>query len=580
VRTLWTDPVPGAAALAVRHLRDIPIARKLTIIIMLTSSLALLLACFAFVGYELVVFRTGTAQEILITAEMVGDNSSAALAFDDPKSAEEILRSLAAAPHVVGGAVYGRNGKVFATYQRAGVKAIWKPPAVEPDGYRFAGNYLKLFHHIDLAGKHVGTVYVESDLDEMRARLWRYAWIVLMVIVAASLVAFLLSTKLQASISGPIFQLAGVASIVATEKDYSVRAVKESEDELGRLIDGFNEMLDQIQARDSALQEARDNLEKRVEERTQELHLEIAEREHTQQQLESIHKQLIEASRRGGMAEIATNVLHNVGNVLTSVNVSASLVSESLKSSGLGSLTRVGALLREHEHDLGTFIASDPKGKHLPGYLAQLTEHLLANQEAALGEMESLRANIEHIKEIVAMQQNYAKVSGVTEQVRVADLVEDSLRMNLGALSRHGVEVIREYSDVPKINVDKHKVLQILVNLVRNAKYACDESGSSDKRIAVRVTGGDDRVQIVVFDNGVGIPSENLMRIFSHGFTTRTEGHGFGLHGGALAAKEMGGALSVHSDGPGRGATFVLELPVTAPARSADRSLQMTGEAA
>ena len=179
-----------------------------------------------------------------------------------------------------------------------------------------------------------------------------------------------------------------------------------------------------------------------------------------------------------------------------------------------------------------------------------------------LGEVENLRKNIEHIKDIVAMQQSYAKVSGVTEAVKPAELIEDTLRMNAGALDRHAIEVVKEIEDVPSIEVDKHKVLQILVNFVRNAKYACDDSGRTDKRITLRVRQHEDRVTFLVIDNGVGIPAENLARIFNHGFTTRKDGHGFGLHSGANAAKELGGEVTVHSDGLGQGATFTLELPL------------------
>jgi signal transduction histidine kinase len=176
-------------------------------------------------------------------------------------------------------------------------------------------------------------------------------------------------------------------------------------------------------------------------------------------------------------------------------------------------------------------------------------------------ELESLRKNIEHIKDIVAMQQSYAKVFGLAEILQVTDLVEDSLRINAAALTRHAVRVIREYEEIPVIAVEKHKVLQILVNLVRNAKYACDESEHADKQLTVRVARHQDRVRITISDNGIGIPPENLTRIFAHGFTTKKTGHGFGLHSGALAAREMGGTLNVHSDGPGQGASFTLELP-------------------
>jgi len=179
-----------------------------------------------------------------------------------------------------------------------------------------------------------------------------------------------------------------------------------------------------------------------------------------------------------------------------------------------------------------------------------------------LRESTSLAANVVHIKEIVAMQQNYAKSSGVVEWVNVPELVEDAIRMNSGALTRHNVDLTREFAAVPPISVEKHKVLQILINVLRNAKYACDESGRSDKKITVRITGREGWVSISVVDNGIGIPPENLTLIFNHGFTTRKEGHGFGVHSGANAAREMGGSLSAGSEGTGRGATFTLELPV------------------
>jgi signal transduction histidine kinase len=277
--------------------------------------------------------------------------------------------------------------------------------------------------------------------------------------------------------------------------------------------------------------------------------------------VEHIHKQLMEASRMAGMSEIATNVLHNVGNTLNSVNISTDLIVESVKKSKVSCLARVVSLLQQHAQDLGEFVTNDPSGRHLPAYLARLSEHLLAEQAKIAEALDLLRRNVEHIKEIVAMQQNYAMVGGVKEMTDLAGLVDDSMRLNEDALKRHRVEVVREYENAPPLNVDKHKILQILVNLVRNAKYACDESGRADSRMTVRVANGGGRVRISVSDNGVGIPPENLTRIFNHGFTTRKEGHGFGLHSSALAAREMGGSLSVQSEGLGLGAAFTLELP-------------------
>jgi PAS domain S-box-containing protein len=294
----------------------------------------------------------------------------------------------------------------------------------------------------------------------------------------------------------------------------------------------------------------------------------ITARKASGEELERVHKQLVTASRQAGMAEVATNVLHNVGNILNSVNISASLVIERVKQSKGPGVSRLAALLKEKGPALAEFIVHDERGKHIPEYLTSLGEQLLGDQKMALEELASLRDNLEHIKDTVAMQQSYAKLCGVTETIAVAELVEDSLRLNAGAFVRHGVTLCREFGEVPPITVDKHKVLQILVNLVRNAKYACDESGRSDKLLTLRIEKVPAGVRICVIDNGVGIPAENMSRLFTHGFTTRVDGHGFGLHSGALAAQELGGSLSVMSDGPGCGATFVLELPV-GPAEAA-----------
>ncbi|MBV8975493.1 MAG: PAS domain S-box protein [Sinobacteraceae bacterium] len=291
----------------------------------------------------------------------------------------------------------------------------------------------------------------------------------------------------------------------------------------------------------------------------------ITERRRAEQELEEVHKQLLLASRQAGMAEVATNVLHNVGNVLNSVNVSASLVAEQIKKSKCAGLARVAALL-ESQTDLPAFMRGS-QGQHLPGYLQELADELESERDASVAELSALRANVEHIKEIVAMQQGHAKRGGVTDTLDMRLLVEDSLRMNHGAFSRHGVTIVRDFAEVPLIQVDKHRVLQILVNVIRNAKYACAEKKGGEKLVTVRVRATAAAIVVAVSDTGIGIPPENLERIFSHGFTTRVDGHGFGLHSSALAAREIGGSLLAESPGPGRGATFTLTLPL-APAEA------------
>jgi signal transduction histidine kinase len=231
----------------------------------------------------------------------------------------------------------------------------------------------------------------------------------------------------------------------------------------------------------------------------------------------------------------------------------------------LDNLTKLTAMLHEHKNDLPRFLAEDQKGRQFFPYLKGLADYSAFERRECLSELETLSRNIEHIKNIISTQQSYARVLGVAETVDLADLVEDALSMHTAAYQRHSVQVIREFGDVPPITVDRHKVLQILVNLLHNAKYACEAARTSDRKITVRIAAnGSDSVKIHVSDNGVGIALENLTRIFSHGFTTRKNGHGFGLHSGALAAKEMGGSLKALSDGLGKGATFTLELPLHA----------------
>jgi signal transduction histidine kinase len=219
-------------------------------------------------------------------------------------------------------------------------------------------------------------------------------------------------------------------------------------------------------------------------------------------------------------------------------------------------------MLRQHETDLGAFLTSDPKGKQLPAYLGKLAEHLAGEQALALHELAQLQKNIEHIKAVVIAQQSSAKGAGKFETLQVTDLVEDTLRMDAVGPSNLDIQIIKEFGNVPEVTVEKHKVLQILMNLVRNAKQSCQESGHVEKRLTLRVNSGDGCVRIAVSDNGMGISPENLARIFARGFTTKQDGHGFGLHSAIAAAKDMGGELRVQSAGLGHGATFTLELPV------------------
>ena len=299
----------------------------------------------------------------------------------------------------------------------------------------------------------------------------------------------------------------------------------------------------------------------------------LTSRARVERELAESTRRLIETSRHAGMAEIATGVLHNVGNVLNSVNVSATLLSDRLRRSKVTSLGKAAQLLAGHQDDLATFLTQDSKGRQLPEFLKSLAEHLIVEQTSLIDEAQALMKNVEHIKEIVSMQQSYSKLGGLLEPVPPILLVEDALRIKAPALARHRIDIVREFEEAPPVIVDKHKTLQILINLIGNAKHAVNHHEGTEKRLTLRIrTMPEGRVRIIVMDTGTGIASENLTKIFQYGFTTKKEGHGFGLHSAANAAREMKGSLTASSDGPGRGATFTLELPaanVHLPAQAA-----------
>jgi PAS domain S-box-containing protein len=318
----------------------------------------------------------------------------------------------------------------------------------------------------------------------------------------------------------------------------------------------------------------------------------ITERKTAEAEVERIHKELVVASRQAGMAEIAANVLHKVGNVLNSLNISATVVREGIRNFRCDTLLRAVSMLQEQglpaqsvaaapSTPTSTSTSTATSGEiiapaRLMELLSQFAQHLQDRQRAVLVEMQSLMQFIDHIKDIIATQQTYAKSCRVTELVEVAAVVEDSLRMNRDAFTRPGVMLTRDFQSVPAIVTDRHKVLQILVNLERNATHACGVSAFQEKNVTIRIRRFGESVQIEVIDNGVGIAAEDLGRLFMQGFTTKKdgagftkEGHGFGLHSCALAAHDLGGSLKAFSAGVGRGATFTLTLPLVLPERGA-----------
>ena len=664
--------------------RDLPIKWK----VMLVTCTACLVALFAVAGelylFQSRHFRQTFEHELRTLSKIMADNCAVALAFDDPKTATEVISPLVVKPQIKNAAVLTGDGREFA---RFGGRDECPPPGpTDPSGVIDRGKSWTVVEPIMLDGKRIGTFFMDADFEESSRDLQSlFASVTTVVFAGTLLLVVLLTMQLQKFIARPIQSLAAASNAVARDRDYSVRVQRQGGDEVGVLTDAFNQMLARIEEQDGALHNAREQLQykvlaleneiferQRVEEalrlaehkfrglveqlpeityhralgetctwyyvspqifpllgftpeewlasdrlwfghidpddraipigaeavalRTGKFLVEyrmftrsgetrwirdqavivpaadpsnfsvygvmmdITEDKAAEARLAELNQQLVGTSRLAGMAEVATGVLHNVGNVLNSVNVSAAIVAEKLRRSKAPKLAKAAALLAEKNGSLAHFLTEDPNGQKLPGYLAKLGEYLIAENTALLREVDQLGHNIEHIKEVVAMQQSYAKVSGVFEILPVEGLVEDAIEMNYGAFERHGVTVVRRFSPAPPARVDRHKVLQILINLIRNAKYALDEVERPDKRITISIEPAGEQVRIAIADNGIGIPAENLDRIFGHGFTTRKDGHGFGLHSGANAAREIGGALSVHSEGAGKGAIFTLTL--------------------
>jgi len=344
----------------------------------------------------------------------------------------------------------------------------------------------------------------------------------------------------------------------------------ELETQVESVIENIDTTREQLNTAREELVNANQLLEKRVQERTAELseqyiklQTEMAEGLKTKESLAIASQQLLKTARMAGMAEVSTSVLHNVGNVLNSVNVSISLITEKITKSKISALSKVVELMQANSEHIAQFMSEDPKGKLLQPYIAELSHHLTEERESALRELKSLDQNIQHIKDIVKSQQSITgETGGVQEPLVLKKLLDDAIEIALCDMGSKGIHIKREYLVEDEVIIDKSKVMQILLNLMRNANDSVLSSKQPDKEIIVRVEKIEgDRMSIKVIDNGEGIAPENITRIFSFGFTTKETGHGFGLHSSALVARELRGSLNAYSDGVGKGATFHLILP-------------------
>jgi signal transduction histidine kinase len=477
-------------------------------------------------------------------AQFVAQQSELAVLLDDKAEMERIVQSALEVPDVLDVAIQpagAAGGMDVRGSRRLPNEASAEPgnTTVAEVGILPSGKQSVMDWHAQPGAHRLGTVRVGlSTAQQMRTFRWSALW-TLAIALAAFAGIFVIQRSCVKEMLAPLASLMEFTRHIS-QGDLSLRAEVVRDDEVGRLAAAFNEMVDALSTSRQRLLQA------------------IGEAQDAQQRL-------MDMSREAGMAEVATGVLHNVGNVLNSINVSGSIVASKIRESRIANVVTLAGMLQEHAGELPDFLTHDPQGQRVVPYLTKLGSHLEEERQVMLRELELLTGHVGHVKAIVATQQDYAKVSGLVEVVSLPDLIEDAIRIVEPGLDRYGIHLERDHEAGPPVAVDKHSLLQILLNLLRNAKQAVTDSDRPEKSIRVRIRRwGEDRIRITVEDNGVGLPPENLTRIFSHGFTTRHDGHGFGLHSGANAARRMGGALWAESDGLGRGATFILELPMSA----------------
>jgi signal transduction histidine kinase len=421
-------------------------------------------------------------------------------------------------------------------WRQENLKGLWRPAVGSIPGQgRFMDNPLgngQTFHlsyAVNYMGVEWGWIHLGLSTDKFHKDERTFYLQLAMIAAIAVSAGFFLSLINARRLSIPILNLERFARRIASG-DLSQRIHISTGDEVEKLAHSFNYMVD-------ALQQAK-------------------------QERKVAQQKLVETARLAGMAEMVSNVLHNVGNAINSVGVATSTMHRRVSQSRIASLTHIAALIEEQGDAFADYLTTDPQGRKVPAYLCSLSDYLAKEQSDLLNDLQILEQHMQHVRDIIHLQQDYSRTRGLTDPVLIETIIEDALQFNREAIAKFDIRIEKHYAPLSQCLLDRHKLMQILINLFSNAyqAVATDETGPGIVRVVLKQT-EPDRVCIEVSDNGIGIATQNMTRIFQHGFTTRANGHGFGLHSSAIAAAELGGSLRAKSDGIGKGATFVLNLP-------------------
>jgi len=502
-------------------LQNLSIKRKLTLITMLTSSIALVLSSVSFLIYDLVSFRHLLSQDLMTQAQIIGYNSAGAMEFKDEPAATATLSAFTAKEDIVTAALYKPDGKIFARYSRgkAAVPAFL-PSHLQVKGYRFEGGFLEVFQEVTLNGEHVGTLFLQSDMRQWNSRAKRYANILLIFVLVSGLFALFVSSKLQGLISKPILHLEDTMRMVSSNKNYAVRAVKKYSDEIGRLIDGFNTMLSEIQQRDTALQSTNGELKTR----TQELEEEVFQRKQAQEELSKAKHAAEEANR--AKSTFLANMSHELRTPLNAIIGYSEMLEEETRDAGK----------IENVQDLKKIQAA---GKHL---LA------LINDVLDLSKIEAGKMGL-HL-----------------ETFDVPQVIEEMVTTLQPAAAKNSNSVnVRVAENVGTMKADITKVRQILFNLLSNACKFTDHGTIS---VDVDQIKAEDKecIQFRVSDTGIGISAQQRQNLFQEfaqadsSIARKYGGTGLGLAITHRFVQLMRGQINVESE-PGKGAVFTVQLP-------------------